>query len=126
MEQAVGATHDGDHVVAIGHRVVHGGRRFTQPVVVDDVVLESLRVLSPLAPLHNPANVEGIVRAQEAFPGLPHVAVFDTGFHGTLPPAAYTYAVPDSWRETSPPGQMLSCRMRLAPPISETSPTATV
>ncbi|HNV40905.1 MAG TPA: acetate/propionate family kinase, partial [Ornithinibacter sp.] len=89
----------GDHVVAIGHRVVHGGRRFTQPVVVDDVVLESLRVLSPLAPLHNPANVEGIVRAQEAFPGLPHVAVFDTGFHGTLPPAAYTYAVPDSWRD---------------------------
>ena len=55
--------------------------------------------LSPLAPLHNPANVEGIVRAQAAFPGIPHVAVFDTGFHRTLPPEAYTYAVPPAWRD---------------------------
>lgn len=88
-----------DDVVAVGHRVVHGGRRFTQPVVVDDEVLDALRVLAPLAPLHNPANVEGIARAQESFPTLPHVAVFDTGFHATLPPAAFTYAVPPTWRE---------------------------
>jgi acetate kinase len=78
---------------------VHGGRRFTEPVVVDDDVVSALRTLSPLAPLHNPANVEGIVRAQAAFPGIPHVAVFDTGFHRTLPPEAYTYAVPRSWRD---------------------------
>ncbi|GAA4405273.1 acetate kinase [Fodinibacter luteus] len=89
----------GGDLVAVGHRVVHGGRRFTQPVLVDDGVVEALRDLAPLAPLHNPANVEGIVRAQEAFPGLPHVAVFDTGFHATLPEAAHTYAVPRAWRE---------------------------
>jgi acetate kinase len=88
-----------DDLVAVGHRVVHGGRRFTQPVLVDDEVLDALRVLAPLAPLHNPANVEGIVRAQESFPALPHVAVFDTGFHATLPPAAHTYAVPATWRD---------------------------
>ena len=90
---------DDDDLVAVGHRVVHGGRRFTEPVVVDDDVIAALRTLSPLAPLHNPANVEGIVRAQDAFPGIPHVAVFDTGFHRTLPPAAYTYAVPRAWRD---------------------------
>jgi acetate kinase len=88
-----------DDLVAVGHRVVHGGRRFTEPVVVDDDVVTALRTLSPLAPLHNPANVEGIVRAQAAFPGIPHVAVFDTGFHRTLPPAAHTYAVPRAWRD---------------------------
>lgn len=89
---------DGD-LVGVGHRVVHGGRRFTEPVLVDDDVVAALRTLAPLAPLHNPANVEGIVRAQAAFPGIPHVAVFDTGFHRTLPPAAHTYAVPRAWRE---------------------------
>ncbi len=89
---------DGD-LVAVGHRVVHGGRRFTEPVVVDDGVIAALLTLSPLAPLHNPANLEGIVRAQAAFPGIPHVAVFDTGFHRTLPPEAYTYAVPRVWRD---------------------------
>jgi acetate kinase len=85
-------------LVAVGHRVVHGGPRFTEPVLVDDGVLGALRELAPLAPLHNPANVEGIVRAQTAFPGVPHVAVFDTAFHSTLPPAAHTYAVPGDWR----------------------------
>ncbi|MFL6176895.1 MAG: acetate/propionate family kinase [Ornithinibacter sp.] len=90
---------DGADLVAVGHRVVHGGRRFTEPVAVDDDVIAALRTLSPLAPLHNPANIEGIVRAQAAFPGIPHVAVFDTGFHRTLPPEAYTYAVPRGWRD---------------------------
>jgi acetate kinase len=66
---------------------------------VSDEVVAALRTLAPLAPLHNPANVEGIVRAQVAFPGIPHVAVFDTGFHRTLPPAAHTYAVPPAWRD---------------------------
>lgn len=86
-------------VVAVGHRVVHGGQRFTAPVVIDDEVLGALRDLVPLAPLHLPANIDGIEIARRAFPHAPHVAVFDTAFHQTLPPHAYTYAVPDVWRE---------------------------
>jgi acetate kinase len=99
---ALGAGGEGlseEDLVGVGHRVVHGGDRFRDPVVVDDEVVEAIRELAPLAPLHNPANVEGIVRAGEAFPGVPHVAVFDTAFHGTLPDAADTYAVPRQWRE---------------------------
>jgi acetate kinase len=88
-----------EDLVGVGHRVVHGGQRFRAPVVADEEVLGEIRDLAPLAPLHNPANVEGMVRAAEAFPGVPHVAVFDTAFHGTLPPAADTYAVPRQWRE---------------------------
>ena len=95
---AAGGGFDPGDLVAVGHRVVHGGPRFTEPVLVDDGVLRALRDLGPLAPLHNPANVEGIVRAQAAFPGVPHVAVFDTAFHATLPAAAHTYAVPGDWR----------------------------
>jgi acetate kinase len=81
----------------VAHRVVHGGERFTAPVVVDDAVLDELRELSVLAPLHNPVNVLGIEVARRALPELPHVAVFDTAFHTTLPPHAYTYAVPREW-----------------------------
>jgi acetate kinase len=84
---------------AIGHRVVHGGSRFTEATVLDDGVIASLRELNPLAPLHNPPNITGIEVARKAFPGVPQVAVFDTAFHQTLPPAAYTYAVPREWRE---------------------------
>jgi acetate kinase len=80
-------------VVAVGHRVVHGGARLTDPVVIDDEVLEAVRELSVLAPLHNPANITGIEEAQKVFPDLPHVAVFDTGFFSALPEAAATYAV---------------------------------
>ena len=88
-------------LLAVGHRVGHGGARFTDPVLVDDEVLSALRGLVDLAPLHNPANVEGIERARDAFPDTPHVAVFDTGFHRTLPPRAFTYAVPREWRDVS-------------------------
>ncbi|HEU5426197.1 MAG TPA: acetate kinase [Actinocrinis sp.] len=86
-------------VVAVGHRVVHGGRQFTAPVVIDDAVLDALRRLVPLAPLHLPPNIDGIEVARRTLPDLPHVAVFDTAFHQTLPPHAYTYAVPRVWRE---------------------------
>lgn len=79
--------------VAVGHRVVQGGKRFFEPTVITDLVKINIDELSPLAPLHNPANLEGIVAAQKAFPDVPHVAVFDTAFHRTLPPAAYTYAL---------------------------------
>ncbi|KQZ88174.1 acetate kinase [Phycicoccus sp. Root563] len=84
---------------AVGHRVVHGGPHFTEPVLVDDDVLAAIEDLVPLAPLHNPANLEGIRSARRSFPGTPQVAVFDTAFHQTLPPEAFTYAVPAEWRE---------------------------
>jgi acetate kinase len=84
-------------LVAVGHRVVHGGERFADPVVIDDDVEATIEALVPLAPLHNPANLEGIRVARKLFPQLPHVAVFDTAFHQSLPPHAYTYAVPRSW-----------------------------
>jgi acetate kinase len=84
---------------AVGHRVVHGGPRFHDPVVVDDAVLADIEALTPLAPLHNPASLAGIAAARRSFPGIPHVAVFDTAFHHTLPPTAHTCAVPRAWRE---------------------------
>lgn len=80
-------------VVAVGHRVVQGGSRFVAPTVIDDAVIRVIDELSPLAPLHNPANLLGIRGALAAFPDVPHVAVFDTAFHQTMPPAAYTYAI---------------------------------
>ena len=78
---------------AIGHRVVQGGARFFHPTLIDDLVEINIDELSVLAPLHNPGAVQGIRAARTAFPDLPHVAVFDTAFHQTLPPAAYTYAI---------------------------------
>jgi acetate kinase len=80
-------------LVAVGHRVVQGGRRFGRPVRVDDEVLEIIEDLSDLAPLHNPANAVGIRVAREHFGELPHVAVFDTAFHLTTPEVAHTYAI---------------------------------
>lgn len=83
-----------DHpLVAVGHRVVHGGKRFFEPTVVTPLVEINIEDLADLAPLHNPANLQGIRAAKTAFPDVPHVAVFDTAFHQTLPPAAYTYAI---------------------------------
>jgi acetate kinase len=80
-------------LAAVGHRVVHGGSRFIEATVVDDAVKADIEDLVDLAPLHNPANLQGIVAAQKAFPDVPQVAVFDTAFHQTLAPAAYTYAI---------------------------------
>ncbi|MGW3606096.1 acetate/propionate family kinase [Micromonospora sp. NPDC005161] len=80
-------------LAAVGHRVVHGGRMFAAPVLVDDAVLAAIRDLVPLAPLHNPANLAGIEMARETLPDVPQVAVFDTAFHHTLPEAAATYAI---------------------------------
>jgi acetate kinase len=79
---------------AVGHRVVHGGEAFTRPTLLDDAAVAAIRGCIPLAPLHNPANVEGIERARQLFPGVPHVAVFDTSFHQTMPPEAYLYGLP--------------------------------
>ena len=84
---------------AVGHRVVHGGPSFSEPVIIDDDVVRAIEELIPLAPLHNPGNLEGIRGALSRFPDTPQVAVFDTAFHQTLPAAAHTYAVPAPWRE---------------------------
>ncbi|MET8064473.1 acetate/propionate family kinase [Micromonospora sp. NPDC005686] len=80
-------------LAGVGHRVVHGGRKFSAPVRVDDAVVTAIEDLVPLAPLHNPANLAGIRVALEALPDTPQVAVFDTAFHHTLPEAAATYAI---------------------------------
>ena len=89
-------------MVAVGHRVVHGGERFSEPTLVDDDVVAAVEALVPLAPLHNPANLEGIAVARKLFPDLPQVAVFDTAFHQTMPPVAYTYAVPRGLARRAP------------------------
>ena len=81
-------------LLAVGHRVVHGGESFSASSQIDDHVLAAIENCNHLAPLHNPANVLGIRTAQRLFPGLPQVAVFDTAFHQTMPPRAYLYAVP--------------------------------
>ncbi|MEL5992215.1 acetate/propionate family kinase [Microbacterium phosphatis] len=79
--------------VAVGHRVVHGGARFFEATVITDLVEINIDDLSVLAPLHNPGALQGIRAARRSFADIPHVAVFDTAFHQTLPPAAYTYAI---------------------------------
>ena len=83
----------------VGHRVVHGGGVFTQPTVITDQVVATLEGVSSLAPLHNPPNIAGIHAATQALPGATHVAVFDTAFFATLPPEAFTYALPAALRE---------------------------
>src|SRR5208283_2945348 len=83
---------------AVGHRVVHGGRRFIGAVRITPEVKSAIDELSELAPLHNPASLRGIRAIEQALPWVPQVAVFDTAFHTTLPAAAQTYAVPRTWR----------------------------
>jgi acetate kinase len=87
---------------AIGHRVVHGGERFTASTLLDGAVVEELRLLTPLAPLHQPAALAGIDGARAVFPAVPMVACFDTAYHATMPEAAATYALPTEWREQWP------------------------
>ena len=84
---------------AVGHRVVHGGEKFACSVKIDDAVMAALEECTPFAPLHNPANIIGIKACQELMPGVPMVAVFDTAFHQTMPPVAYTYAIPYEYYE---------------------------
>ena len=82
---------------AVGHRVVHGGENFHQSVLINEEVLNIIRGVSNLAPLHNPPNIAGIEAAQKILPDIPHIAVFDTAFHQTIPLHAYIYAVPYEW-----------------------------
>lgn len=84
-------------IAAIGHRVVHGGDEYNKSVLLTDEVIAEIRNLSPLAPLHNPQNLKGILVAEKLMPGIPNVAVFDTAFHATIPAPAYRYALPEKW-----------------------------
>jgi acetate kinase len=97
LEHVSGAGQASVHLIGAGHRVVHGGERFTSSIRVDDAVVAALRSFSHLAPLHNPANVAGIEAVRAILPDLPQVVVFDTAFHQTMPPHAFRYAVPEEW-----------------------------
>ena len=90
---------DVSEIDAIGHRVVHGGEKFKESCLITDEVIETIRELSPLAPLHNPAGILGIEAARKVFGNIPMVAVFDTAFHSTMPPKAYMYAIPYEYYE---------------------------
>ena len=95
MDDKIGVIKSTDEIDAVGHRVVHGGSTFSNTVIITDEVKDKIRQLFELAPLHNPANLEGIVVAEEVFSKAKQVAVFDTAFHQTMPEVAYKYAVPN-------------------------------
>ena len=88
-----------DEIDAVGHRVLHGGAKFTESCLVDDACKQAIRECIPLGPLHNPANLMGIEACEKVMPGKPQVAVFDTAFHMTMPAEAYTYAIPYAYYE---------------------------
>ncbi|WP_312942910.1 acetate kinase [Oscillibacter sp.] len=87
-------------IQAVGHRVVHGGEAFNKSVVITEEVMKAVEDCIPLAPLHNPANITGIRACEKAMPGVPMAAVFDTAFHQTMPPKAFTYALPYDYYKT--------------------------
>jgi acetate kinase len=94
MDEQDGVITSPSEIAAVGHRVVHGGDRFSHTIIITDEVKDQVRALIPFAPLHNPPNLEGIEVAEKIFTGTPQVAVFDTAFHQTMPAAAYRYALP--------------------------------
>jgi acetate kinase len=94
VDPGQGALASGAELDAVGHRVVHGGEQFSESVRISDKVMDALRANIPLAPLHNPPNIQGIEAIQTLLPELPQVAVFDTAFHQTMKPPAYLYALP--------------------------------
>jgi acetate kinase len=98
-EDRVRAVDDYADAEAVGHRVVHGGSRFVEPTVIDEDVIAAIEDLRSIAPLHNEPALRAIADARAALPDVPHVAVFDTAFHATLPPEASTYPIPVRWRE---------------------------
>ena len=99
LDPEKGALKSMDEIGAVGHRVLHGGERFTASVLVNDEVKEAIKANIPLGPLHNPANLMGIEACEKVMPGTPNVAVFDTAFHQTMPPKAYLYGVPMDYYE---------------------------
>ena len=94
-----GVIKDINEIMAVGHRVVQGGEKFQESVLIDENVIKSIEIYGELAPLHNPANLKGILSVEKILPGLPQVAVFDTSFHQTMPDYAYMYAIPYEYYE---------------------------
>jgi len=94
-----GAIKDLSNISAIGHRVVHGGEKFSKSVIINQKILKTFKDLAGLAPLHNPPNIMGIEAAMELLPNIPHMAIMDTAWHQTMPDYVYTYAVPYQWYE---------------------------
>ncbi len=94
-----GVIEDMSSISAVGHRVVHGGDKFTESVKLTKEIIDTIRSLSYLAPLHNPANIDGIDAAISILPNIDHIAIFDTAFHQSIPEKAYRYAIPISWYE---------------------------
>ena len=99
VDPKIGVIKSLSDIGAIGHRVVHGGEKFSGSVLITDPVIAALKQNIPLAPLHNPPNITGIEAMQKALPGTPNVGVFDTSFHASMPPESYIYALPYEWYE---------------------------
>ncbi len=101
MREIIGRLHQipgcVESIKAIGHRVVHGGESFNNAIIINNKVLETIKECIELAPLHNPANLQGIKVAQQEFPNLKHIACFDTAFHQSMPPKSYIYPLPYDW-----------------------------
>ena len=95
----IGVINDMSVIKVVGHRVVHGGDKFTKSVIVDDKAIAAFSEMKDMSPLHNPANIMGIEAAQKVLPNVPHCAVMDTAWHQTMPPASYLYALPYEWYE---------------------------
>ena len=100
VHEKVGVITDTSEISAVGHRAVHGGATFIKSTIITEDVIKQIEECIPLAPLHNPANLIGIREAMKLFPRIPHVAVFDTAFHQTMPPKAYFYALPHEYYST--------------------------
>ncbi len=94
VDKEIGVIESVSEISGVGHRVLHGGEKFHDPVLIDEKVMDAVRECIPLGPLHNPANIMGIEGCEAEMPGVPMVAVFDTGFHQTMPKYAYMYAIP--------------------------------
>ncbi len=99
VDKKYGVVKEITQIAAVGHRVVHGGEKFNCSVMIDDEVLAAIKEVQHLAPLHNPPNISGIEAAQSVLPDVPHIGIFDTAFHQSLPEYAYMYAVPFDWYE---------------------------
>lgn len=98
-DKKIGIISDLRSISAVGHRVVHGGEKFHQSTLITNEVLDAIKFVQDLAPLHNPHNIAGIEAAMALMPGIPHIAVFDTAFHQTMPAHSYIYPVPYEWYE---------------------------
>ena len=99
VDPEIGVVKSMDEIDAVGHRLVHGGEKFNKSVIITDELIKEMEVLTPLAPLHNPANLEGVLSIEKVLPGVKQVTVFDTSFHQSIPAVNYMYALPHAYYE---------------------------